>query len=76
MNYINMDNKNRLAFGKMNYILMLVGLGTLILGFTIMSLDDKDYGFGFLGITLGPIIVMIGFIIQFFAIMYKSKESK
>lgn len=55
---------------------MLVGLGTLILGFTIMSLDDHDYGFGFLGLTLGPIIVMIGFIIQFFAIMYKSKESK
>jgi uncharacterized membrane protein len=71
-----MDNKNRLAFRKMNYILMLVGLGTLILGFTIMSLDNEDYGFGFLGITLGPIIVMIGFIIQFFAIMYKSKESK
>jgi hypothetical protein len=71
-----MDNKNRLAFRKMNYILMLVGLGTLVLGFTIMSLDDQDYGFGFLGLTLGPIIVMIGFIIQFFAIMYKSKESK
>lgn len=71
-----MDNKNRLAFRKMNYILMLVGLGTLILGFTIMSLDKADYGFGFLGLTLGPIIVMIGFIIQFFAIMYKAKESK
>lgn len=71
-----MDNKNRLAFRKMNYILMLIGLGTLVLGFTIMSLDDQDYGFGFLGLTLGPIIVMIGFVIQFFAIMYKSKESK
>lgn len=71
-----MENKNRLAFGKMNYILMLIGIGTLVLGFTIMSLDEQDYGFGFLGLTLGPIIVMIGFIIQFFAIMYKSKDSK
>lgn len=55
---------------------MLAGIGTLIIGFTIMSLDKEDYGFGFLGLTLGPIIVMIGFIIQFFAIMYKSKEDK
>lgn len=55
---------------------MLAGIGTLIIGFTIMSLDKEDYGFGFLGLTLGPIIVMIGFIVQFFAIMYKSKEDK
>lgn len=71
-----MENKKRLAFGKMNYIIMLVGIGTLIIGFTIMSMDKEDYGFGFLGITLGPIIVMIGFIIEFFAIMYKPKDSK
>lgn len=71
-----MENKNnRLAFGKMNYILMLAGIGTLLLGFVVMSLDEKDYGFGFLGLTLGPIIVMIGFIIEFFAIMYKSKDN-
>lgn len=54
---------------------MLVGIGTLLLGFIIMSLDEADYGFGFLGLTLGPIIVMIGFIIEFFAIMYKPKNN-
>ena len=71
-----MENKNnRLAFGKMNYILMLTGIGTLLLGFMVMSMDEKDYGFGFLGLTLGPIIVMIGFIIEFFAIMYKAKDN-
>lgn len=69
-----MDKKDKLAFSKKNYILMLIGIGTLVLGFTIMSLDGEDYGFGFFGITLGPIIVMIGFIIEFFAIMYKAKE--
>lgn len=70
-----MENKNKLAFNKKNYILMLIGIGVLILGFTIMSLDDQDYGFGFLGLTLGPIMVMIGFIIEFFAIMYNPKDS-
>ena len=69
-----MSKKEKLAFEKINYILMLVGIITLILGFFIMTLDKEDYGFGFLGITLGPVVVMIGFIIEFFAIFYKSKK--
>ena len=68
-----MSNKEKLAFKKANYILMLAGIGMLIIGFFIMSLDKEDYGFGFLGLTLGPIVVMIGFIIEFFAIFYKKK---
>jgi len=69
-----MENKQKLAFTKKNYILMLIGIGILIVGFTIMSLDTEPYGFGFLGLTLGPIIVMIGFIFQFFAILHKSSN--
>ena len=69
-----MDNKNKLAFGKKNYMIMLIGIGVLLLGFTIMAMDNQDFGFGFFGLTLGPIVVIIGFIIQFFAIMYKSKD--
>jgi len=53
---------------------MLVGIVVLILGFFIMTLDKEDYGFGFLGLTLGPIVVMIGYIIEFFAIFHKSKK--
>ncbi|WKN29871.1 DUF3098 domain-containing protein [Porifericola rhodea] len=66
-----MADKNQLPFGKKNYILMLVGIGILILGFTLMSLDGEEYGFGLLGITIGPITVMIGFIVEFFAILSK-----
>ena len=69
-----MSKKEKLAFKKANYILMLIGIGVLILGFFIMTLDKEDYGFGFLGITLGPIIVMTGFIIEFFAIFYQKKK--
>lgn len=67
-------NKDKLPFGKSNYILMLAGIASLIIGFTIMSLDQEEYGFGLLGITVGPIIVMMGFIIEFFAILYKPRE--
>lgn len=74
MNFINMENKNRLAFGRKNYILMLVGIALLALGFFIMTLDKEQYGLGFLGITLGPLVVMAGFIVEFFAILMKDKK--
>lgn len=55
---------------------MVIGLFTLIVGFTIMSLDKEDYGFGFLGITLGPVIVLAGFIIELLAILHRSEQKK
>ena len=69
-----MKNKSNLPFKKHNYILMIVGIFTIAIGFIIMTIDQQDYGFGFLGLTLGPIIVLIGFIIEFFAIFSKSKQ--
>lgn len=69
-----MGKKENLAFQKVNYIIMISGILTIVLGFIIMSLDKQPHGFGFLGLTLGPIIVMLGFITEFFAILYKPKK--
>ena len=71
-----MDNKNKLKIDKKNYTLMLVGIAVLIAGFTLMTMDKEQYGFGVVGLTIGPIVVMAGFIIQFFAIFAKSKQNK
>jgi isoprenylcysteine carboxyl methyltransferase (ICMT) family protein YpbQ len=65
------SNKEALPFGKTNYTLMLAGIATILIGFFVMSLDKSEFGFGFLGITLGPIIVLSGFAIEFFAILKK-----
>jgi hypothetical protein len=46
---------SKLPFGRKNYQWMIIGIVTLIAGFTIMSLDQEQHGFGFLGLTLGPI---------------------
>jgi len=67
------EKKNNFAFGKENYKWMLIGLGVLLLGFIVMSMDKEQHGQGFLGLTLGPIIIVAGFIIEFFAIFKKSK---
>ncbi|MBW3129163.1 DUF3098 domain-containing protein [Hymenobacter profundi] len=61
----------RFAFGPRNYRLMFVGLAVLAAGFITMTLDSTDYGEGFLGITLGPILLVVGFLIEFWAIMAK-----
>jgi uncharacterized membrane protein HdeD (DUF308 family) len=71
-----MNKENKLPFSKTNYVIMITGVLTLILGFIIMSLDQEPYGFGFLGLTLGPIVVVLGFAIEFFAILYKPKQDK
>ena len=69
-----MNNKSNLPFDKSNYKIMIIGIICIALGFIIMTLDQEDYGFGFLGLTLGPIVVLLGFIIQFFAIFYNPKN--
>ena len=65
------ESKTALPFGKSNYIFMLIGLGLIFLGYFIMTLDKEEFGFGFLGITLGPAIAFIGFLFQFYPIFKK-----
>lgn len=67
-----MSNSSKLPFGKSNYTLMLLGIIVILAGFFIMSLDKEEFGFGFLGLTLGPLVVLAGFTIEFFAILKKS----
>jgi hypothetical protein len=63
--------ENKLPFGKKNYQWMIIGVVTLIVGFIIMSLDKEPHGFGFLGLTLGPIVVMAGFMVEIYAILHR-----
>ena len=68
-----MSNKSNLPFNKNNYKLMMIGIVIIFSGFFIMTMDNEEYGYGFLGLTLGPIVVLFGFIFEFFAIFYKGK---
>ena len=69
------SKKDELPFSSANYMMMLIGIGVIMLGFVIMSLDSAEFGFGFLGLTLGPIITVLGFIIEFWAILRKPANS-
>ena len=69
-------SNSKLPFNKTNYTIMLIGVALIFIGFVIMGLDNEPYGFGFLGLTLGPIIVVSGFVIEFVAIIYRPKSEK
>ena len=69
------------AFGKENYRLMLIGLAFVALGFILMigggSNDPNVFNpeiFSFRRITLAPIRILAGFVIEIFAIMKKPKD--
>ena len=70
------------AFSKKNYILLYVGLAFMASGLILMigggsdnPLVFSDEIFNFQRLTLAPILLALGFIIQLFAIMHKDKES-
>ena len=69
------------AFGRENYILMIAGVVIIIFGFILMSgggSDDPNHFnpeiFSPVRITVAPLIIMAGFIIEIIAILRKSKE--
>jgi len=73
--------KVEFAFGRQNYILMFVGIAFLLVGYLLMvgggSDDPKVFSaeiFDFQRLTLAPILLVIGFIIELFAIMKRPKQ--
>ena len=62
------------AFGPRNYRLMWAGLALLAAGFITMMFGDRaNYGEDFVGITLGPLLLLAGFGVEFAAILVRDK---
>ena len=75
-------NKNsKFAFTKNNYILLGVGVLFIFIGLFLMqgggsdvlTIQNKKELFGDRRITLAPILIIGGFIINIFAILYSPK---
>ena len=72
--------KKKLLFNRENYKAMIIGILFIILGFIIMSgggsedpniFSDEIYSFR--RIRLAPALILIGFVIQIYAILKSSK---
>ena len=76
------DNQENFALPKQNYFYLGIGLLIIVIGFILMiggkSLDPNIFNekeiFSFRRITLAPIIVLIGFVFEIWAIMRKPKN--
>lgn len=73
----------RFPLTRLNYKLLAVGLGIIILGFVLMiggkAEDPTGFNpeiFNFRRITLAPMLVLGGFLFEIFAIMYRGKRHK
>jgi len=75
------DSSVAFAFGKENYKLLILGLVVIMVGFLLMiggGSDDPNVFsediFSFRRMTLAPILILAGYIIEIFAIMKKPKD--
>ena len=74
-------SKDTFLFNKKNYTFLIIGLVFIVIGFLLMmggGSDDpavfNEEIFSFRRITLAPIMILIGFVIEIYAIMRKPSE--
>ncbi len=67
-------SKAAFVFGRNNYMLMIIGFAVLVLGFVLMYGGKEDI-YSDRRITVAPIVVIAGFIIEIFAILIKPKDN-
>ncbi len=74
-------DKNRLAFGKTNFILIGVGIAIIIIGLLLMTgpnctteAFEPDI-FSVRRIKVAPVVTLLGFVFIIAAIMFKSKDN-
>lgn len=71
------------VFEKENYLVMLAGIVLLVIGYLLMigggSSDPNVFSyelFSFRRITLAPILILLGFVVEIFAIMWNPSKKK
>lgn len=73
-------DKRDFAFGRMNYILLAVGVLIVVLGFILMSGDGSTteaYNpdiFGARRTKVAPVVCLLGFVSIIYAVVHKPKE--
>ncbi len=75
------DEQKVMPFGKQNYIIVLIGLALIAIGFILMigggSSDPDVFNekmFDFQHLTLAPILVLAAFVVEIVAIFWRSKK--
>ncbi len=71
-----------LAFSKINYILLIVGLAIIVIGFMLMSGESTTEEafnpdiFSDMRIKIAPMVCLFGFLFEIVAILWPAKKEK
>lgn len=69
-------SNSKLVFGRKNYIFLIAAVVTTAFGFIVMGMETAEYGFGALGLTVGPLLIFAGIALGFVSIFIKDKEAE
>lgn len=71
------------AVPRENILFIIIGFAVMVLGYVLMcgggskELDEFNYGmFSFRRITLAPLVILIGMVIEIVAIMHVGKRNR
>jgi len=75
-----MTDKRDFAFGRMNFILLAVGMAVVILGFILMSGNSSSETayepdiFSTRRTVVAPMVCLLGFVSMIYAVVHKPKD--
>lgn len=82
-NNIVKDDETSFAVPRGNILFIIIGFAVMVLGYVLMcgggskELDEFNYEmFSFRRITLAPLVILIGMIIEIVAIMHVGKKDR
>lgn len=61
-----------MVFAKRNYILMIIGVLMIVLGYTIMRMENEVDGF--ISLYVAPLIILGGYLEIIYAILWRPKS--
>ena len=73
--------KQKLAFSKSNFILVIIGLAIIVIGLCLMTGPSSTEShfepdiFSTRRIVVAPLVCFVGFVFMIFAIMFKPKNN-
>ena len=63
-----------MLFGRRNYLLMLLGVLAVVIGYTMMRIENEVDGF--ISLYVAPLLILGGYLEVIYAILYVPKSAK
>jgi uncharacterized membrane protein HdeD (DUF308 family) len=59
----------RMVFERRNYVLLLIGIALVVIGYTVMRLDNQVDGF--VSLYVAPLLLLAGYLEIIYAILWR-----